>query len=54
MIVKPCPVCQVRRGPCVEDGRPIDQYHVARVRALSASTVGDYATEATRLRKGAS
>ena len=54
MIARPCPVCQVRRGPCVEDGRPIDQYHVARVRSESTARVGDYAAEATRLRKGAS
>lgn len=44
-----CPVCDVRVGPCVEDGAPIEQYHLARVRAESRRGV-DHAAEAMRLR----
>lgn len=47
-----CPVCEVRKGPCVDPaGAPIAQWHVARVRAASAPRVGDYADE--RLRQAA-
>lgn len=46
-----CPVCHVRRGPCVEDGAPIEQYHTARVRAESRRAVeSNHAAEASRLR----
>lgn len=49
-----CPVCEVRKGPCVDAaGAPIEQWHVARVRAASASRVGDYADEGVRLRQAA-
>ena len=44
-----CPVCHVRRGPCVEDGAPIEQYHDARVRLEAMGRV-DHAAEAVRLR----
>ena len=46
-----CPVCNVRRGPCLDSyGNPIDQYHTARVRAESRRGV-DHAAEALRLRQ---
>ena len=47
-----CPVCHVRRGPCLDSyGNPIDQYHLARVRAESRRSVeGNHAAEALRLR----
>ena len=47
-----CPVCHVRRGPCLDSyGNPIDQYHLARVRAESRRSVeGNHAAEASRLR----
>ncbi len=45
-----CPVCHVRRGPCLDSwGNPIEQYHLARVRAESRRGV-DHAAEAMRLR----
>ena len=45
-----CPVCEVRKGPCVDAaGAPIAQWHVARVRAEAKGRI-DHAAEALRLR----
>lgn len=45
-----CPVCEVRKGPCVDAaGAPMGQYHDARVRAEAIGRI-DHAAEALRLR----